>query len=65
MALDRARMIRMCQRCGLVHDDGASGYERWVTKEIYKRANGIEPPKSRLAPTYCPDCSPASRRKVA
>ena len=65
MASDRAKMIRMCQRCGLVHDDGESAYERWVTKEIYKRANGIEPQKSRLTHTYCPDCSQASRRKAA
>jgi hypothetical protein len=40
-----------------MHDDGEKAYERWITKEIYKRANGVIPPESRLTYTYCPDCS--------
>ena len=56
MALDPPGLIRMCQRCGLLYDDGETAYERWVTKEVYKRANGVTPRESRLTYTYCPDC---------
>jgi hypothetical protein len=56
MATDPANMIRVCRSCRLIHDDGETAYERWVTLDVYKRANGTEPPKSRLTHTYCPDC---------
>ena len=57
MASDPVILVRVCQSCGLMHDDGEKAYERWITKEIYKRANGVIPPESRLTYTYCPDCS--------
>jgi hypothetical protein len=56
MAADPASMIRVCKSCRLIHDDGETAYERWVTLEVYRKANGIEPPRSRLTHTYCPDC---------
>jgi hypothetical protein len=67
MASDPLTLIRVCQSCGLIHDDGETAYERWVTKDIYKRANGMVPPESRLTYTYCPDCfiEVASRLKAA
>jgi hypothetical protein len=67
MALDPASLIRVCRNCRLIHDDGEKAYERWVTLEVYKRANGVEPPKSRLTHTYCPDCfiEVSSRLKAA
>lgn len=56
MASDSPGLIRICQSCGLIHDDGETAYERWVTKEVYKQANGVTPRESRLTYTYCPDC---------
>lgn len=56
MASDPTALIRMCRSCQLIHDDKETAYERWVTKEVYKRANGVEPLESRMTYTYCPDC---------
>jgi hypothetical protein len=56
MASDPAVLIRVCSLCQLIHDDGETAYERWVTRDVYKMANGVDPPKSRLTYTYCPDC---------
>ena len=56
MASDSDNMIRMCRSCRLIYDDGETAYERWITRDVYKRANGKEPPNSRLIYTYCPDC---------
>ena len=67
VALDPLTQIRVCRSCGLIHDDGETAYERWVTKDIYKKANGVVPRESRLTYTYCPDCfiEVASRLKAA
>ncbi len=67
MASDPPSLIRICQCCGLIHDDGETAYERWVTKEIYQGANGVELLESRLTYTYCPDCfvEAASHLKAA
>lgn len=56
MSSDPANLIRICRGCRLIYDDGETAYERWVTKEVYKRANGVDPPNSRITYTYCPDC---------
>jgi hypothetical protein len=56
MASDSDNLIRICRTCRLIHDDGETAYERWITKDVYKSANGKEPPNSRLTYTYCPDC---------
>jgi hypothetical protein len=56
MATDPHSLIRVCRNCRLIHDDGETAYERWITPEVYKKTNGMEPPKSRLHHTYCPDC---------
>ena len=64
MSADPASLIRVCRVCHLIHDDGETAYERWVTKEVYKQANGIDPPQSRLTHTYCPDCSIQATRQA-
>lgn len=64
MSSDPASLIRICTICQLIHDDGETAYERWVTKEVYKCANGIDPPESRLTHTYCPDCYIEFSRRI-
>jgi hypothetical protein len=41
MASDPAVLIRVCSLCQLIHDDGETAYERWVTRDVYKMANGF------------------------
>jgi hypothetical protein len=65
--MDATSLIRICRSCRLIHDDGETAYERWVTKDVYKQANGFDPPEARLIYTYCPDCfiEAASHLKAA